>query len=220
MPIPEERLKALQQKILSERAQAAPQSTGGFSPYPGLELKGMTFGGTRPTVRYGTQETESPKPDSSILEQQQLSGENFSDILSRLRTGFAKAQTVPRGPQAVASGLYRTAKGAAQLDPDASVYYGLREATLGQAARVISAERGVMTNQDLNRVKAAIPTLTTSVETGTKQFDELEGIMVDVVGNAINKGRRNRKEPQLSPQAIESLLGLQSTQKDDPLGLR
>ena len=102
-------------------------------------------------------------------------------------------------------------KGALQTDPEASTYYGLRKATLGQAARVISAERGVMTNQDLRRIEYALPTLMTARETGRKQFGELRGVVADVVKTAINRSRTQRGESALSDDEIQSKLGLQES---------
>lgn len=189
-------------EILSRRGGTPKPSAGGFSPYPGLELQDVTVG-RNPSARYG--KAASP---SDSMQQQELTQENFANLLTRLRSGYEKAQTVERGPKALASGVARTGKSMLQLDPEVSTYSGLRKATLGQAARVISTERGVMTNQDMNRIESAIPDQFTARETGNQQFDQLEGITVDTVKTAINRGRRQRGEPEMTDEEVRAHLGL------------
>ena len=207
------------QEILSRRQATSPSASGGnFSPFPGMELQGATIGKT-PSLRYGQPKSQS-QSQPEFLQQQEISSENFSNLIGRLERTYEKAQSVERGPAAIASGMVRTGKAALQLDPDASVYNGLREATLGQSARVISAERGVMTNQDLNRIKSAIPTILTARETGRKQFGELRGITVDVVKTAINRGRKQRGEPLMTDEEAKQSLGFGSGAGVTPSGLK
>ena len=151
---------------------------------------------------------------SDSQESAESTQENYAKLLQRLEEKFNLAQSVERGPMAVVSGGARLTSGKLQLDPDAATYQGLREATLGQSARVVSTERGVMTNQDLTRIKAAIPNLMTSRETAKKQFKELQGITTDVVTTSINRGRRKRGEPEITTNEVSSKLGFSSFEED------
>ena len=166
-----------------------------------------------------SQNIKSAAP-SATEEQTTQSQENFANLLNRLRQSYGKAQTVERGPMALASGAKRSVAAAMQLDPEVSTYSGLRKATLGQAARVISTEKGVMTNQDMQRIEAAIPTQFTAKETGNQQFDQLEGITIDVVKNSINKGRKQRGEPEVSDDEVRQHLGLAAKAGVTPSGLK
>ena len=216
--------KTLEQIIAESGGQGTPATTpsvlppGLGQPYPtSLSVGGrggarMNLAMPKPQVVLDQElaQKQAERADPDFIQQQEVSSQNFSNLLTRLERNYESAQEVERGPQAVVSGAMRTVKGALQSDPEASTYYGLRKATLGQAARVISAERGVMTNQDLRRIEYAIPTLMTARETGRKQFGELRGVVADVVKTAVNRSRRQRGEAPLSNEEIAAKLGLET----------
>ena len=65
MPLTEEELQKYQQLVGEASSATAPQTSTGFSPYPGLELQGLTLG-AKPSVRFAPPKPEEPfKPTES-----------------------------------------------------------------------------------------------------------------------------------------------------------
>ena len=87
-------------QILGEE-QATPQSPGvpqpapGFSPYPGLELQGVTMGGKTPTMRFGQPKAAAASKSLASSIQRDLSRiASFEGSLNDLE---ALVKTVPKG---------------------------------------------------------------------------------------------------------------------------
>ena len=93
-----------------------------------------------------------PKQMSEDLKKDTAAIAGAYDIVNQLKTRWDSMKLTDRLSGAAAYGA-----GIAGKNVNAKTYTGMREAFLGQLSRSIAAERGVLTNQDIDRISKALP---------------------------------------------------------------
>ncbi len=109
---------------------------------------------------------------------------NAEDLISNLKSQWESFEHL-EGPQgrAHASGLY--AKQLVGTDKNVRTYVNSSKAFLGNLSRAIASERGVLTDQDIERISAVLPKVSASPlkssnkEEGEKAWLTLESIIAD-----------------------------------------
>lgn len=106
------------------------------------------------TIPFPEGQAPLPKQLSEDLKKDTAAVAGAFDIVTQLKKRWDSIKITSRLSNAAAYG-----KGLAGQNVDAKTYDGMRNAFLGQLSRSIAAERGVLTNQDIERIGKALPKL-------------------------------------------------------------
>jgi hypothetical protein len=117
------------------------------------------------------------------------------DLLGSLKGQYGKVQganLTASGPGLGRLGGVRgTVASATQSSPEAAAYQNTVEAFMSRLSRA-SGERGVLTDQDIKRIRKAIPGFYDTSETAAQQWALVE----DIIGSAISRHQGSGRESQ------------------------
>lgn len=216
MPLTEEE----RQEILARRATAqAPATPGSFSPYPGLEIQGMTVGRT-PSIRMGTNEVEvarqkrlmelaTPVPTADQRDRITIASEALRKVNAIRETlGIAGNTLSNRQPLTIWKQTPQELQNPF-LAPDAKQLRTQFNSAADLLAMLRTGKQGERTQVD--RVIA---------EYNPGNFDDSKTVMnrLDEMENEIRAFGSGKLKSPLDAQRSGTLP--QSTPESDPLGLR
>jgi hypothetical protein len=144
------------------------------------------------------------------------------DLVNRLQDNWEKL-----GIGGKTDVMAKSVAGSVGAYPDFKVYADQSEAFLGNLSRSLAAERGVLTDQDITRIRGAIAKVgmnPMSIDTGAegkKKWAEIRGILNDARKRVEQESKMTQINPSGSAGAVSSA-PKQSGKKQlaDPLGIR
>jgi hypothetical protein len=192
---------------------------------PGNIYVGQTEGGgmvtmpTRGPIKLSVTEPPEggllPKNISEDYKKDVGALKNATDLVNELKSMW-DGLGVMGGQRGRLHGVQLWGEAKAAKNKDAKTYLDDREAFLGNLSRSIAAERGVLTQQDIDRVARAMPKIgpnPLSVD-NQEEADRKWGLVKTIVSNAEKRLRERYKISGKNPT------GTENTPNKDPLGIR
>ena len=119
----------------------------------------------------------STKESASILKQRK-SIQSARSVVGTLKEALAKIPS-HSGIGARAAGVAGSAQAMAGYNTEVSTFSKLRKSVLGQLAKIVSGESGRLTDQDIARIEAAIPTVYSTTDEREVAWGLMEEILND-----------------------------------------
>lgn len=205
--------KGYQPKTFEERVkleqEKAKAKAGAFNSQP-LQEGFIRVGNTvKPDPNYFNAEKEMKKLDVKELSEMQKALpklDQANTTLDQLEKKYYEGLNPDKNPlNARAGGLSRKIAAASGFNPAAKTYMNNKKAFAGLISKGGFGETGVLTQQDIERVTAALPNEYSTKEEAAQAFEEVRSIL---------KAARGRYEDKR-----KSVLGNKKSENQDPLGI-
>jgi hypothetical protein len=141
-------------------------------------------------------EAEQKAESQTMSAEGVAAGKRKSDTVPALQAlsllqNYSRQIHTANSPQSrVVNGLMNTVQGWADVGA-AKSYKDYSGALLGEMSRIFGAERGVLTNQDIDRAKALIPGMFSTGEFAERRFKELRQFLTELEGRTPQTGAKS-----------------------------